>query len=123
MNLKTKSKWMIISMVLNIIYTGSLINNFFGSVITTTGSEQIGAALATTIVLPYMIFFCLGTIFSIVGVITEKNWACITACVLVFITSIVFIFYAMISIPLGIIALIGCICQNKINKQKEISEE
>ena len=119
MNLKTKSKWMIISMILNIIYTCSLINNFFGGVATSTGGEQIGAALATTIVLPYMLIFALGTIFSIVGVITEKNWACITACVLVFVSAIVFILYAMISIPLGIIALIGCICQNKINKNKQ----
>ena len=87
-----KSKTLITSMVLGIAYALYLIVYFSGAIL---GAES-------------------GALFSLVAVLTYKPWAGLTAFILYYVASAVFPLYAMMSLPIAIIATVGW---NKMRKQ------
>ena len=60
-------------------------------------------------------------IFSVVAVITNKSWSGLTAMILYFVSGVLFIPYAVFSIPLGVVALFGWIKMRKLNSTKIIN--
>lgn len=71
-----KSKMLIASMVLGIIYTLYLVFYFAGAIGgSADAAEAIGASIAATLVIPHMACVAIGAIFSIVlGVVALCGW-------------------------------------------------
>ena len=106
-----KSKTLITSMVLGIAYALYLIVYFSGA---ESGAAAVGGGLAAMIVAPHMALITVGALFSLVAVLTYKSWAGLTAFILYYVASAVFPLYAMMSLPIAIIATVGW---NKMRKQ------
>ncbi|AUN14184.1 hypothetical protein [Paraclostridium sordellii] len=110
-----KSKMLIASMVLGIIYTLYLVFYFAGAIGgSADAAEAIGASIAATLVIPHMACVAIGAIFSIVAVVTSKPWAGLTSMILYFVSGILFLPYVIFSIVLGIVALCGWLNMKKI---------
>lgn len=111
-----KSKILIISAILGVLYGLYLISHFgLGVLNSNSGAETLGASMATIIVLPHMLVTSLGAVFSVIAVITYKQWAAITAFILYFVASALFPIYAMFTIPIGALATIGWTKVKKFN--------
>lgn len=117
-----KSKMLIASMVLGIIYTVYLISYFAGVIGTSAdASEVIGASVAAALVVPHMACVLIAAIFSIVAVATSKPWAGLTAMILYFVSGVLFLPYVIFSIILGAVALWGWLNMKKIiSKQQSL---
>lgn len=110
-----KSKTLITSMVLGIAYALYLIVYFSGAILgAESGAAAVGGGLAAMIVAPHMALITVGALFSLVAVLTYKSWAGLTAFILYYVASAVFPLYAIISLPIAIIATVGW---NKMRKQ------
>ncbi|MBO3446383.1 hypothetical protein [Clostridium sp. CCUG 7971] len=110
-----KSKILITSMVLGILYSVYLVAYFSGAIGNSTDAAQtLGASLAATLVMPHMACVAIASIFSIVAVITNKAWAGLTAMILYFVSGILFLPYVIFSAVIGILAVFGWINMRKI---------
>ena len=119
---KNHSKMVLVSTILVSLYAIFLMAYFYGGVANSNGDEQVAGAIATALVTPHMILIVLGVVFSVVALFANKNWAAITSCVLVFVSTLLMPIYFMFTIPLGIIGIIAIVCLNKLNQKAEMSK-
>ena len=113
----------LVSTILVSLYAIYLMSYFYGGVVNSnSGAEAAAGTIATAIVTPHMIAIIVGAVFSAVALFANKNWAAITSCVIVFVSTMLFPPYFMFSIPLGIIGIIACVCLNKFNKKLDMNK-
>lgn len=119
---KNHSKMVLVSTILVSLYAILLMANFYGGVANSNSdAEAAGGIIATALVTPHMILIVLGVVFSVVALFANKNWAAITSCVLVFVSTILFPPSFMFTIPLGIIGIIAIVCLNKFNQKADMN--
>lgn len=114
---KNRSKVLFVCAVLATIYVIYLICYFGGSMGNLNSSEEIGGAIATALVTPHMTVVGIGAIFSWIGFIGRKSWGALVGAILYCVSALLFIIYAIYSIPLIILGFVGYSNQKKINKQ------
>lgn len=120
---KNHSKMVLVSTILISLYAIYLMVYFYGGVANSNSdSDAAVGVIATALVTPHMILIVLGAVFSIVALFANKNWAAITSCVLVFVSTLLMPIYFMFTIPLGIIGIIACVCLNKLNQKAEMNK-
>lgn len=119
---KNHSKMVLVSTILVSLYAILLMANFYGGVANSNSdAEAAGGIIATALVTPHMILIVLGVVFSVVALFANKNWAAITSCVLVFVSTVLFPPSFMFTIPLGIIGIIAIVCLNKFNQKADMN--
>lgn len=120
---KNHSKMVLVSTILVSLYAIYLMAYFYGGVANSNSDAEAGVGvIATALVTPHMILIVLGVVFSIVALFANKNWAAITSCVLVFVSTLLMPIYFMFTVPLGIIGIIAIVCLNKFNKKADMNK-
>lgn len=118
-----RSKFLFVCAVLAAIYIIYLIAYFSGSVTKAdSAGEALGGAIATALVMPHMIVMLIGTAFAWLGVLRRAPWGACIAGVFFGIGTLLFMMYAMFSIPLLILAFVGYAKQKKMNQIKPTEE-
>ncbi|MCY6959852.1 hypothetical protein [Clostridium brassicae] len=103
-----KSKALIISSILGIIYSIYLVIHFGGSVLgANSGSEAVGGAIATALVAPHMICVILAAIFNTIGAIFNKSGFALVGAILYCVGGVLFIMYIIFVIPMIILSFVG----------------
>lgn len=115
---KNRSKVLFISGVLGVLYAIYLASHFGGSVSSTDGAEQVGAAVATALILPHLMVLVLAVIFNWVAFFMNKGWAAITSGVLYSVSGVLFLLYIVFEIPMIILSFVGVSKVKKINELK-----
>ena len=87
------SKALLISGILGALYSIYIIAHFSGATVSSSGAEQVGAAIATALVTPHMILVVLATIFNWVAYFTNKRGFALTAGILYSVGGVVFLAY------------------------------
>lgn len=102
-----KSKCLIISAILGIIYSIYLLS-YFGSVLTNgQGAEAVGDAIATAMVTPHMICVVLAAIFNLLGALLNKAGFALTGGILYSVAGVLFLPYIFFVIPMIILSFVG----------------
>ncbi len=109
---KKKSKALIISSILGILYAVYLIVYFAGA-----SSDNLGGALATTIVMPHMVCVVIAAIFNLASAITNKRGFALTSAILYSVAAVLFVMYALFVVPMIILSFVGFANLKKINEQ------
>lgn len=115
---KDRSKVLFVGTLLSTLYIIYLMVYFGGSMSSSDATEAIGGALATALVMPHMLITGLGVIFSWVGFFTRKPWGALVGAILYCVGAILFLIYAIFSIPLIILGFIGYAKQKKLTDSK-----
>lgn len=115
---KKRSKALIVSTILGAIYAIYLIV-YFGN----ASSEDIGGAIASTIVMPHMICVVIAAAFNLAGSLTNKRGFALTSAILYSVSAVLFLMYAFFVIPMIILTFVGFANLKKINGQCEIKAE
>lgn len=103
-----KSKALIASAVLGVLYSIYLIAYFFGvSTGDVSDAEAIGGAIATVLVMPHMILVALAAIFNVLGVSLEKTGFALTAGILYSVGGVLFLIYLPLVIPMIVLSFVG----------------
>lgn len=103
-----RSKCLLISAILGLIYSIYLIAHFSGGVFgSEDGIELAGAAIATALVTPHMILVVLATIFNWVAYFSNKRGFALTAGILYCVGGVIFIIYIIFVIPSIIFSFVG----------------
>lgn len=113
---KKRSKVLLIATALATIYAVYLISYFFGETANAEGTEAVGGAIATALVMPHMIMFLIGAVFGWIGVLARKSWAALVGAILYSVGTMFFLMYAMFGVPILILGFIGYSKQKKLNK-------
>ncbi len=111
-----KNKLLLISFVLGMAYSIYLFAYFTGAIGSSEGSEQIGAALATAIIMPHMIVTVLATIFNGLGCFLNKRGFALVGAILYVIAMVLMPIYFMFVIIQMILSFIGFA---KMRKEKK----
>lgn len=120
---KNHSKMVLDSTILISLYAIFLMVYFYGGVANSNSVDEAGVGvIATVLVTPHMILIVLGVVFSIVALFANKNWAAITSCILVFVSTLLMPIYFMFTIPLGIIGIIAIVCLQKLNEKADMNK-
>lgn len=119
--MKKRSVWLLVATILSTAYSIYLVMYFSGAVANSSGSEQVGGAIATALATPHMIVFIVGAIFGWIGYFARKTWAALVAAILYSVATLFFLVYAMFGIPILICGFIGFANQRKINNDDRIS--
>ena len=118
--MRKRSIMLIISTVLATLYTGYIFYYFINGTVSATDSvEQLGGAIATTLVMPHAIMFLIGIIFAWIGIIIKKEWAALVAAILYSVGTLFFLIYAMFGVPILILGFIGFANQKKLNDKNK----
>jgi len=103
-----KSKLLIVSSVLGILYSMYIFAHFTGALSTAgSDSELIGGAIATALVTPHMVIVVLATIFNVLSAFQSKRGFALTSAILYVVGAVAFIPYAGFVIPMAILTFIG----------------
>lgn len=92
---KRRSKLALVSWVLSLLYLIYLISHFGGSIGSTTGVEQVGAALATALVFPHMLSVGIGLIFNMLGYFLNNRAFILVGAILYSVSILLFMVYFM----------------------------
>ena len=111
--MKNRSKTLIISMVLGVAYSIYLMSYFYNITICGSGMDFIAGSIASAMVLPHMLATIAGAVFSVVAVIINKRWSAMVAFIMYYVASLLFIMYAIFTLPIAIIATIGYVRMKK----------
>lgn len=111
-----RSKVLLVATALATIYTVYLLSYFVGGTANAEGTEAIGGAIATALVMPHMIMFLIGAVFGWIGVLARKSWAALVGAILYSVGTLFFLMYAMFGVPILILGFIGYGKQKKLNK-------
>ncbi len=121
-----RSKVMFTSAILGSLYLIYIVYYFFNEVGTTQGAEQMGAALATTVVLPHIVLLALAVIMNWVGFFMNVKWGAISAGVLYSVSGVIFLLYIIFVIPMIILSFVGVSkigkIKNKLENQESLKE-
>ena len=112
--LKNRSIAALIAALLATAYAVYLIVYFSGAVASTTGSEQVGAGIATALVTPHMILIAIGALFNWLGFFLRKAGFILVGAILYLVGGILFLAYILFIIPSAILAFIGYAKQKKL---------
>ncbi len=115
---KERSVASFISAVLGILYAIYLISYFTGAIASTTGDEQIGAGIATALILPHLIVLILAVIFNLLGFFIKNAALTLVGGILYSVSAVLFLAYALFEVPMIIFAFIGFAKQKKIKAGK-----
>lgn len=118
-----RSKVLFIANILGVVYAIFLMSHFFGSVGSTQGAEQIGAGLATAIILPHLVSVILASAFGFLGFFMKKDGFNLTSGILYCVATALFLLYFMFTVPLIILAFIGYGKQKQIKRNSNIGKE
>ena len=116
---KDRSKVLFIGALLATLYTIYLVLYFGGAMSSSDSGEAIGGAIATALVTPHMLLTGLGAVFSWIGFGTKKTWGALVGAILYCVGALLFIVYAIFSIPLIILGFVGYSKQKKINNMSK----
>ena len=111
---KRRSILLLISAVIGTLYTVYLITYFMGISTTTTGTEALGANLATAIVLPHIALTALAALFNWIGYLTRVRGFALTGAILYCVAAFVFFMYALFVVPEIILSFAGFIRMKKL---------
>ena len=111
--MKNRSKTLIISMVLGVVYSIFLMSYFYDVTMNGNGMDFIAGGIASAIVLPHMLATIAGAVFSVVAVIINKRWCALVAFIMYYVASLLFIMYAIFTLPIAIISTIGYVRMKK----------
>lgn len=90
-----KSKALLVSLILGLLYAIYLIVYFFDGVAgSQSAGEAIGSGIATMLVMPHMICTVLAVIFNAVGYFQNKKGFALTGGILYSVAAVVFVLYA-----------------------------
>ena len=115
--MRKRSVMLSIATILSTAYAVYLLVYFVGGTASASGTEALGGAIATALVMPHMILFLTGAVFGWIGVLAKKSWSALVAAILYSAGTLFFLVYAMFGIPLLILGFIGYANQKKINKK------
>lgn len=121
--MKNRSKMLIAATALATAYAVYLFVYFVGSTANAEGTEAIGGAIATALVMPHMFMFAVGAVFGWIGVFLKKSWAALVGAILYAVGAVLFFAYFMFSVPLLILGFIGYAKQKKINRMQAVPQE
>lgn len=113
---KKRSKTLFIGTALATIYIIYLINYFGGIMGDLNSADELGGAIAATLVTPHIIAITLGTIFSWIGFFLRKSWAALVGAILYCLGALLFMMYMPFCIPIIILGFIGYAKQKKYDK-------
>ena len=117
--MKKRSVCLLITTLLASFYAIYLLIYFSGGVAPSADtSEAIGGAIATALVLPHMILFLAGAIFSWIGYFLRANWGALVAAILYSVGTLFFLAYFMFGVPLLVLGFISYAKQKKLNLQQ-----
>ena len=119
---KGRSKVLFIGNVLGSLYAIYLMSYFFGSVGSTGGAEQIGAGIATALVMPHIVLILLSAMFGFLGFFLRKDGFNLTAGILYCVATVAFLLYFMFTIPLIILTFVGYSKQKSMNDKSKSTE-
>ena len=102
-----KSKLLLVSLILSGFYLVYIAGYFFNAMNTTTGSEQAGAALAMTLVIPHIVALALGLLFNVLGYAMSKRGFALTGAILYTVAIALFPIYFMFVIIQVILSFVG----------------
>ena len=111
-----KSKCLLVSALLGTLYAIYIISHFFGGVASTDGAEQVGAAIATALVLPHIITLVLAIIFNWVAFAANIKGMAIATGILYSVSGVIFILYFLFLVPMIVLSFIGVSKISKIKK-------
>ncbi len=111
-----RSVILLITAILSTAYFIYLIAYFGNAIGGSTGDEQLGAAIATALVLPHMIVVVLGAIFCWLGYFLRKKGFALVGAILFCVALALFVWYFMFTIPLLVLGFIGYANQGKLCK-------
>lgn len=112
-----KSKCLIVSAVLGVLYSIYLLSYFSGVLSNGQGTaESVGGAIATAMVTPHMICVVLAAIFNLVGALQSKAGFALTGGILYSVGGVLFLPYIIFVIPMIILSFVG---YSKIKKLKK----
>lgn len=113
-----KSKCLIASSILGVLYTIYLISYFGGAI----GEDAIAGSLATALVTPHMLLIALATIFVIIATFTNKAGFALTAGILYACGGVIFLLYIIFVIPMIVLSFVGYAKVKKYNKNIKVEE-
>lgn len=100
-------KCLLISAIFGTLYLVYIINYFFNGVTSTSGSEQIGAGIATALVAPHMFLLAVAVLFNWIGWAAKAKWAALTGGILYCVSGLLFLLYVFFEIPSIILSFVG----------------
>ncbi len=115
--MRKRSILLTIATVLASAYAVYLFCYFVGGTAAASGTDAIGGAIATALVTPHAVTILIGAVFGWVGVLAKKSWAALASAILYSVATLLFLAYAMFTIPLLILGFIGYANQKKLNKK------
>ena len=104
---KKRSKLALISWVLSLLYLIYLISHFLGGVGSTTGAEQVGAAIATALIFPHMLAVGIGLLFNMLGYFLHNRIFVLVGAILYSVSILLFMMYFMFVIVQMILSYIA----------------
>ena len=90
-----KSKLLLVAAILGTAYGIYLISYFNGAVSDSTGAEQLGAGIATVLVMPHMATVWLAVIFNWLGFFLNLKWSALVSGILYAVSMFLFFMYFM----------------------------
>lgn len=112
-----KSKALLISMIVGILYTLYLVSYFFnGMASSQSSSEAIGSTLATALVTPHMILMILAVIFNTLAYLQNRKGYALVSGILYSVAAGLFLLYAPFVILEIIFSFIG---YSKLKKREK----
>lgn len=110
-----KSKLLLTSFILGVVYVVYLVMYFSGALAGTEGAEQVGAGIATFVVFPHFICVALATLFNGIGWTMNSKGFTLTGGILYVVSMILFPLYFFFVIIQAVLSFIG---YAKIGKEK-----
>ncbi|NLW28932.1 MAG: hypothetical protein GXY98_03385 [Erysipelothrix sp.] len=102
-----KSKLLLVSWILGALYIIYLFAYFGGLVGNTTGGEQVGSLIASTIVMPHAICAALAVLFNILGWSMNNRGFTLTGAILYAVSIVLMPLYFMFVIIQMILSFVG----------------
>lgn len=115
-----KNKCLLVSFILGLLYSVYIISYFANGVGNSSGAEQLGASIATAIVLPHMIVTVLATIFNALGYFLNKRGFALTGAILYAVAMVLFPVYFFFVIIQMILSFVGFSKMRKVNTDTKV---
>ncbi len=114
-----RSKVLLVSNIAASLYVIYLVTYFGGSLSSASGSEAVGSAIATALVMPHVIMFAIGALFGWIGFFIKASWSALVAAILYAVGTVLFVAYFMFGAPILILGFVGYSKQKKLIKQSK----
>ena len=114
-----KSKCLLVSWILGVLYSLYIVVYFFGNTASQTdAAAALGAGIATAIVMPHMLCTVLATIFNILGWAMNKRGFALTGAILYAVAMVMFPLYFFFVVVQMILSFVGFAKLKNINAEK-----